>query len=80
MVTACYCFLVSRFMGHGCSTVVEQTPHIHEVVGLNPAGCWAFFLLLSFPTFLHQWSLLNQVTQGAASPTVCCGRKKKMVA
>ena len=23
---------------------VEHTPHDKEVVGSNPAGCWAFFL------------------------------------
>ena len=27
----------------GCSTAVEHTPRDREVVGLNPAGCWAFF-------------------------------------
>ena len=54
-------------VGHGCSTAVEDTPRNQEVVGSNPPGCCAFFLLLlSFPTFLHQWSVLNQVPQGGS--------------
>ena len=65
MVTACYCFLVSRFMGHGCSTVVEQTPHIQEGVGLIPAGCWAFFFfyifLLSFTSGVSSIRLLKEL-------------------
>ena len=40
---------------------------------MNPASSWPFFLLLlSFPTFLYQWSALNQAPQGGASLTVCC--------
>ena len=40
----------------------------------NPVGCRAFFLLLlSVPTFLHQWSVLNQVPQRS---TVCCESHK----
>ena len=35
-----------------------------------------FFLLLSFPTFLHKWSVLNQVPQRGASLIACCERKK----
>ena len=31
------------------------------VVESNPLGAALFLLLLSFPTFLHQWSVLNQV-------------------
>ena len=50
--------------------MVEHMIRHQEVVGLNPAGCWAFFLLLSLRTFLHHWSVLNQVPQGVASPTV----------
>ena len=54
--------------------MVEHTPNYQEVVGSNPAGCWAFFLLLlSFPTSLHHWSVLNQVPQRDA---MCCERKK----
>ena len=34
-------------IGSGCSTAVECTSHNREVVGLTPAGCWAFILLLS---------------------------------
>ena len=37
-----------------------------------------FFLLLCFPTFLHLWSVLNQVPQGRRSLTGCCERKKWM--
>ena len=31
----------------GCSTAVERMPHDKEVVGWNPARCWAFFSSLS---------------------------------
>ena len=48
-------------MGRGCITAVENMPRHLEVVGSNPPGCWAFFFFLYFPTFLHQWSVLNQV-------------------
>ena len=37
----------SATWGSGCSTAVERTPHNIEVVGSNPAGCWAFFSSLS---------------------------------
>ena len=57
---------------------LEHTPHNQEVVGLNPTECWAFLLHLSFPTFLYQWRVPNQVPQGGAPLTVCCGRKKWM--
>ena len=67
-----YDFLVGR----GRWTTVKRTPRNQEVVGSNPAGCWAFFLLLFLPTFLHQWSVLNQVTQGGASLTLCCESNK----
>ena len=33
--------------GTGCSTAVEPTPHERELVGSNPAWCWAFSLLYS---------------------------------
>ena len=64
----------------GCSTAVEHMPRNLEVVGLNPARCWAYFLLffsflLSLPTYLHKWSDLNQVPQGGATLTVCIERK-----
>ena len=42
--------------------------------GLNPLGGWAFFFYLFFlllPTFLHLWSVLNQVPQLGASVTLC---------
>ena len=35
--------------GSGCSTAVEHTPHYREVVGLNPAKCWAFFSSHLYP-------------------------------
>ena len=35
---------LSLILGNGCSTAVERTPQNREVVGLNPTGCWAFFL------------------------------------
>ena len=46
-------------MGSGCSSVVEHTPRNLEVVGLNPAGNWAFFFffylfLLSFNRSLKE--------------------------
>ena len=34
-----------EYLGSGCSTAVEHTSHDSEVVGSNPAGCWAFSLL-----------------------------------
>ena len=37
-------------LGSDCRTSVEHTPRDKEVVGSNPAGCWAFFsLLFRFP-------------------------------
>ena len=72
-----------RYLGRGCSTGVEHTPHIPEVVVSNPAGCRAFFFfflrfLLSLPTFLRQWSVLNQVPQGGAFLAVCSESNRKM--
>ena len=49
-----------------------------EVMSSNPIGCMVFLLLLSFPSFLHKWSVLNQVPQGGASLTVCCEGKYKI--
>ena len=34
-------------VGSGCSRAVERTSHNREVTDLDPARCWAFFLLLS---------------------------------
>ena len=62
-------------LGHGCSTAVDHMPRNQEVVGVDAAGYWAFFLL-SFPTFLQQWSVLNQVPQGGASLKGCCESNK----
>ena len=39
-------------VGSGCITAVERMPHDREVVGLNPAGCWAFFLF-SIPSVVR---------------------------
>ena len=52
-------------LGSGCSTGVEHTPRDREVMGSNPAGCWAFFSTLSFSEYLsiHQWRDLNPVPQ-----------------
>ena len=80
LVTNClgveYSFIIIRYqLGCGCSTASEHTPRNLEVMGLNPAGCLAFFtFLLSFPALLLQWS----VPQGRASLNVCCERNKKM--
>ena len=61
------------YRGRGCSPAVEHMPCNLEVVGLNPAGCWAFFFFfLSFPTFLHQRSVLSQVSLGSVSLPVWC--------
>ena len=62
-----------RWQGRGCSTAVWPMTRNQKVVASNPT-----LLLLSFPTFLHQWSFLNQVPLGGASLTVCCERKKWM--
>ena len=45
-------------LDYSCSIAAERMHRNHDVVGSNPAGRWAFFLLLSI---LHQWSVLNQV-------------------
>ena len=71
-----------------CSTAVEHTPgNVEvvtpgnvEVVGSNNAGGWAFFLLLSVsslshPSFLHQWSVLNQVPQKEAPLQLCVAKE-----
>ena len=39
-------------LGSGCSIAVEHTIRDREVVGSNPARCWAFFNTLSFYVFL----------------------------
>ena len=58
---------------YSCSTAVEHTPQNLEVIGSNPAGCWAlFFFFLFLPTFLRQWSVLKQNPQGGASLSVSC--------
>ena len=45
---------ITSTLGSGCSTAVERTPHIKEVVGSNPARCWALFS----PLFSH-YCVLN---------------------
>ena len=48
--------------GRGCSTVVECTPpHDREVVGSNPAGCWAFFSSLSPQGKTHYFALSERM-------------------
>ena len=54
---------ITSTLGSGCSTVVELTPHNREVVGSNPARCWAFLSLLYS---LSTVSLI-QVTQGGTT-------------
>ena len=54
-------FSTSDLSGSSCSTVVENTLHDREVVGLNPAGCRAFFSSLSY-----QKCVLYQVLRGGA--------------
>ena len=44
----------SHCAGSGCSTAVERRPRNREVVGSNPARCWAFFSSL-----FSQWCILN---------------------
>ena len=65
---------IDLLQGRGCSTLVELKPRNLKVVGSDPAEGWAFlcFFSLSFPTFLHQWSVLIQVPQGGTSLSVCC--------
>ena len=66
-----------KVLGRGCNKAVEHTPRNQEVAGSNPPG-WCFFLpLLPFPTFLHQWSDLNQGHQGGVSLTMCCESNTK---
>ena len=65
-------------MGRGCSTVVERRPRNQEVVGSKSCQVIGFFILiLHFPAFLHQWSVLIQVPQGGASLTVLCESNTK---
>ena len=55
--------------GRGSSTAVERTPHNQEVVGSNPAGCWAFFF--NFHIFLLSFTsvVIYQVPHGVATLT-----------
>ena len=41
-------FKLSGFMGSSWSTAVEYTPQNREVVGSNPAKCWAFLCFFLF--------------------------------
>ena len=45
--------------GADCKTMVECKPCNQEVVGSN--------LLISSPTYLHQWSVFNRVPQIAGA-------------
>ena len=69
--------IILLLRGHGCSIVVEHTARNLEAMGLNPAVSSFDIFSLSLPTFLHQWIVFNQVPQGGASLTVCCGSNKK---
>ena len=44
-------------LGSGWGTVEEHTPRDREVMGSNPARCWAFF----FSSLSYQWCVPNQV-------------------
>ena len=55
-------FSKNNFVGSSCSTVVEHTPYDREIVGSNPAMCWAFSLL-----YLISSALLIQVPHGGAT-------------
>ena len=47
-------WLSRSFAGSGCDTGVEHRPRNREVVGLNPARCWAFFFsFLSYQYWVH---------------------------
>ena len=52
-----------RLVGAGCGTAVEHTPRDKDVMGLNPAGCWAFL----FSSLSYQQSVLNQVPPGGST-------------
>ena len=52
-----------RLVGAGCGAVVEHTPRDKDVIGLNPAGCWAFL----FSSLFYQRSVLNKVSHGGAT-------------
>ena len=55
---------LTRVLGHGCSTVAEHTPYKQEVVGLNPAGCGAFFFCHLLPlSFTTGVSLIRSVKE-----------------
>ena len=43
-----------------CSTPVEQTPHDSDIMGSNPAGCWALNLL--YP--ISSASLIRSLAEG----------------
>ena len=48
-------------IGSGCSAAVEHSPRNFEVVGSNPAGHWAFSLLLYFLAFYLRVSFIKEV-------------------
>ena len=62
-------------LGCGCSTAVERTPRIQEVMGLNPTRCLAFFYarLLSFTSGV---SLIRSLKE--ANLYVCCDGIKQV--
>ena len=42
-------FSISLGRKNECRSVVEPTTHVQEVMGSNPAGCWAFYSSLPVP-------------------------------
>ena len=63
-------------LGRGCSTVVEYTLHYQEVLGSNPAGCWAFF---SF-SYLFLLSFTSRVSFKEVHLQLCVVKAIKMEA
>ena len=57
-------------MCRGCSPAAEDM----AFCGFESRRVLGFFRLLPFPTFLHQWSVLNKVPQESASLTGFCER------
>ena len=77
-------------MGSGCGTAVEHMPHDIEVVGSNPAGCLAFFVLYiissaslkrSLMEVQHYWfslKMLSHAVWGEGS-LICTDWAKKII-
>ena len=50
-------------VGSGCIKALERMPHDREVMGLNPAGGWAFI----FSYLPYQMRILYQVPRRGAT-------------